>query len=291
MGLFSGLEKMGLGNLEEMEVFDEEKKKEVEEEDVMSAEVKKPTASEEDFLFTKAHPCPVCEQEFQTKMVRTSKLKLISSDTDLRPRYTIDSLKYDAWLCPNCGYASLSRFFKFMLPAQAKDIKEKISATFKGIDTDGATYSYDDAIMRHQMSLANAVVKKAKTSEKAYTCLKMAWLFRGKQEELLAEDEKKNAEEVRALKKQEMELLKKACEGFKAAFSAEEFPMCGMDEITVMYLIAELCRRTGLLEESGRWISRVLTTRGVSERIKNRTRDIKELLEEDKKRIENAKKQ
>ena len=139
----------------------------------------KPQIQEEDLLFDKSFTCPVCDEEFHSKMVRTGKVKLLSADSDLRPKYQmVDSLKYDALVCPHCGYAALSRFFKFMLPAQAKMIRENITANFKGIDTSASTYSYDDAIMRHQLALANAVVKKAKTSEKAYTCLKMAWLYR-----------------------------------------------------------------------------------------------------------------
>ena len=68
-------------------------------------------------------------------MVRTGKVKLISADTDLRPKYQlVDSLKYDALVCPKCGYAALSRFFKFMMPAQAKLIRENISKNFSGAD-------------------------------------------------------------------------------------------------------------------------------------------------------------
>ena len=204
----------------------------------------------------------------------------MSADSDLRPKYQmVDSLKYDALVCPHCGYAALSRFFKFMLPAQAKMIRENITANFKGIDTSASTYSYDDAIMRHQLALANAVVKKAKTSEKAYTCLKMAWLYRGKAENL-PKDSKDYQTQIIELKKQELELLKNACEGFKSAYSKETFPMCGMDEITMMYLIADLCRRIGHFDESKRWISSVLTSRGANERIKNKARDLKDMVEE-----------
>ena len=172
MGLFSGLEKFGLGKLEKMDVFEEEKKRDAVEHPKKD---QKPQIQEEDLLFDKSFTCPVCDEEFHSKMVRTGKVKLLSADSDLRPKYQmVDSLKYDALVCPHCGYAALSRFFKFMLPAQAKMIRENITANFKGIDTSASTYSYDDAIMRHQLALANAVVKKAKTSEKAYTCLKMA---------------------------------------------------------------------------------------------------------------------
>lgn len=279
MSLFSNLGQFGLGKLEKMDVFDEEPKKDAGEE--ASAE-EKHTVMEEDLLFDKGYTCPVCDEEFHSKMVRTGKVKLLSADTDLRPKYQlVDSLKYDALVCPKCGYASLSRFFKFMLPAQAKMIRENITTNFKGIETSGNTYSYDDAIARHQLALANAVVKKAKTSEKAYTCLKIAWLYRGKAETLPKDTENYN-EVIKELKQQEVELLNNACEGFLSSYSKESFPMCGMDELTVTYLVADLCRRTGRYDESARWISKVLTSRTANERIKNKARDIKELLERDR---------
>ena len=61
---------------------------------------------------------------------------------------------------------------------------------------------------------------------------------------------------IKELKKEETELLSKAYDGFMTAFSRESFPMCGMDEMTVTFLVAELARRTGKYEESGRWISK-----------------------------------
>lgn len=126
-------------------------------------------------------------------------------------------------------------------------------------------------------------MKKAKNSEKAYTCLKMAWLYRGKAE-TLPKETKDYDKTIKELKKEETELLSKAYDGFMTAFSRESFPMCGMDEMTVTFLVAELARRTGKYEESGRWISKVLTSRNANERIKNKARDIKELLNEDKKK-------
>ena len=184
MSLFSGLEKFGLGKLEKMEVFDKETKKQTN----ADGKTEKPKVTEEDLLFDKTFTCPVCDEEFHSKMIRTGKVKLLSADTDLRPKYQlVDSLKYDALVCPKCGYAALSRFFKFMMPAQAKLIRENISKNFSGLSTTGNIYTYDDAIARHKLALVNAVVKKAKTSEKAYTCLKMAWLYRVKAETLTKE--------------------------------------------------------------------------------------------------------
>ncbi|MCI5586652.1 MAG: DUF2225 domain-containing protein [Lachnospiraceae bacterium] len=283
MSLFSGLEKFGLGKLEKMEVFEEDAKKKAASTD---KKVEKPKITEEDLLFDKTFTCPVCDEEFHSKMIRTGKVKLLSADTDLRPKYQlVDSLKYDALVCPKCGYAALSRFFKFMMPAQAKLIRENISKNFSGLAPTGNIYTYDDAIARHQLALANAVVKKAKTSEKAYTCLKMAWLYRGKAESLPS-DTPDYDKVIKELQNSEKELLENAYEGFLAAFSKEAFPMCGMDELTVTYLVADLARRIGRYDESSRWISKVLSSRQANERIKNRARDIKELLNQDREKAE-----
>ena len=110
---------------------------------------------------------------------------MLSIDTDLRPKYQhVDSLKYDSIVCNKCGYAALSRFYNYITTPQSKLIATNISPNFKGVDTKAETYSYDEAILRHQLALANAIVKKGKISEKAYICLKIAWLLRGKAESL-----------------------------------------------------------------------------------------------------------
>lgn len=276
-GIFSGLDKLGLGKLEKVEVFEDTSKKE----EAKDGKKKAAAVTEADFLFEKTYVCPVCDKEFHSKKIRTGKVKLLAADTDLRPKYQyVDCLKYDAVVCPHCGYAALDRFFKFMMPAQARLIRENISSNFKGLPPTENIYTYDDALERHQLALLNTVIKKAKESERAYTCLKMAWICRGKAESL-PEDTPKREEQIKELQEQEKELLENAYTGFETAFSKETFPMCGMDEITVSYLLAELARRIGHYEESSRWISRVLISREANERIKNRAREIKELLNKD----------
>ncbi|BCJ96261.1 hypothetical protein acsn021_38300 [Anaerocolumna cellulosilytica] len=276
--LFSGLEAFGLGKMSNMDVYapDEKTKKS----DGQGEE--KVEIVEADLLFDKGYTCPVCDKEFKSKTVKTGKVKLISADTDLRPKYQhVDSLKYDAVVCPHCGYSALNRFFNYMTSLQAKLIKEQISSSFKGMSVDEETYSYDTAITRHKLALVNTIVKKSKISERAYTCLKTGWLIRGKAEALKAEDltgEKKN--EISQLQKEEAEFLLNAYEGFTDAFSKEMFPMCGMDENTMTYLVADLARRAGKTEEASRWISKVLISRDANERIKSKARELKDMLKE-----------
>ena len=277
--LFSGLEEFGLGKLSnDLEVF--ENKEETQNKE--NAENLEPEFSEADLLFDKTMTCPVCDQLIKVRTIKTGRVKLISADTDLRPRYQdVDSLKYDAVVCPSCGYAALRRFFSYMTSGQAKMVKEKISANFRGLNQESEVFSYDDAIARHKLALVNAIVKSAKLSERAYICLKTAWLFRGKKEGI-----PKNTPDYdnvcAQLQKEENEFIEKAYLGFKEAFIKETFPMCGMDEVTCTYLVADLARRSGDYDDASRWVSKVLVSRNATERIKEKARDIKGMLREEK---------
>ncbi|MCH5265545.1 MAG: DUF2225 domain-containing protein [Lachnospiraceae bacterium] len=273
--IFEGLENFGLKDIEVQDVLQEgASKKEAQAE----GQEQKKEISEEDLIFDKSYTCPVCDNEFKSKMVRTGKVRLAGADSDLRPRYIgVDSLKYDAVLCPKCGYAALNRYFSFIMSGQAKSIREKISANFSYKAEEGKTYSYDDAIGKHKMALLNTVVKNGKSSERAYTCLKLAWLYRGKREQLMQGEYQK--EEIAKMAEEEQELLAKAYEGFEAAFGKEDFPMCGMDQHTMMYLLAELARRIGKEEDAKRYVSKVLVARDAPQRIKNKAIDLKEKLQ------------
>lgn len=276
--LFSGLEDFGLGNLSGIDIYDSKEKENA----GGNEEAKKDVFSEEDNIFDKTYTCPVCDREFKSKSVKSGKVKLSSLDTDLRPIYqNMDPLKYDAIVCPNCGFAALSRFFKYVTSVQAELIKKNISATFRGLKETGSVLSYDDAIARHKLALANSIVKKAKTSERAYTCLKTAWLLRGKAENL-PKDTENYGKQIKELEAEETAFITYAYEGFEEAFSKETFPMCGMDEITITLMMADLARRIGKYDEAGRWVSRVLISREANERIKSKARDIKEMIRENK---------
>ena len=274
--LLSGLDALGLGDVSDMEVYEDvETKAKREKKEAAGAEVHEKT--EVDYLFEKTHTCPVCDEEFKSSAVRTGKAKLIGTDTDLRPRYQgVDPLKYDAIVCPRCGYAGVNRFFTAITTPQAKLVLEHISKKFQGnLKLDGV-YSYDDAILFHRLALASAVVKRSKLSERAYTCLKTAWLLRAKQEEEATEEKEKAS-----LHEQELEFLSSAYDGFSEAMSKEAFPICGMDENTMFCMLADIGRRVGHYEDAGRLISRVIVSRTAPERIKNKAREIKDLIVED----------
>ncbi|MCH5263524.1 MAG: DUF2225 domain-containing protein [Lachnospiraceae bacterium] len=275
-GLLSGLEQFGLSNLESMDLYESQKKDEKKEVGPDGKAVSK--VQEQDFLFDKAFKCPICDRDFKARTVKVGKAKLLGSDLDLRPRYEqIDMLKYDIIMCPTCGYAALSRFFKFVTSPQAKNIRERISATFKPQQEEREIYTYDEALERYKLTLANAIVKQTRASEKAYICLKTAWLLRSKAEHL-----DKNLPDYEAQKKQceeeENEFLRNALEGFLAARQTEPFPMCGMDEPTVDYVIAVTAMRFEQYDVSSRLVTGILQSTSANPRMKDKARDVKEML-------------
>lgn len=275
--MFSGLESLGLSNLNKIDIYEEEKAADKKEEKTILAE------TEEDLLFDKTQHCPACEKKFFSKTVKSGKAKLIETDTDLRPKYSnVDPGKYDVIACPHCGYSAVTRFFKGITSAQIKLIKENISAQFKELPETGITYTYDESIMLHKLALANSVVKRAKVSERAYTCLKTAWLIRGKKESL--DTSMKNyKEEYAKLQSEEDGFIKNAYEGFVNAIQTESFPICGMEEMTILYLTADLARRTGETEQSMKILGAVITSKSANAKLKDRARDLKDLILEERK--------
>lgn len=272
--LLSGLESMGLGNMSKLNLFDDAKEE--------KPEAKKPEpvkVDERTLILDKTCKCPVCDHEFKAKVVKTGKTKLITQDVDLRPVYSdVDSLKYGVCVCPICGYASMMKTFPNITSAQAKLIKEQISASFTGLGPDHDIYSYDDAITRHKLALVNTVVKRAKTSERAYMCLLLAWLLRGKRESL-PDDTQNIAVVYKNLETEEKDFLAKARVGFEDAFSKENFPLCGLDECTSIYLIAALAAEVGDSDAALRWVSRLITSQSANDRIKERGRSLKEMIQ------------
>lgn len=282
--ILSGLSNLGLSGLENANLYEKEEKKPA------APKPKQPEApkkeyNELEYVFGKSHSCPVCYQDFKAPTVRTSKLRSKGADTDLRPRFAgVDPLKYDVIVCPKCGYAALGRFFDTITPPQAKLVKQGISRSFRSIDSPKEVYTYDEAFVNYQLALGNAVVKKGKASEKAYLCLKMAWLLRGKMEAWDSGYEQYQgeayAQDVEDLKQDELELLNNAVEGFLNARQSETFPMCGMDENTLDYIIAVSAMKLKQYETVGQMLNSLLGKPGLNSRMKDLALNLKEQLKE-----------
>lgn len=274
MGIFSGLEELGFKNID-MEIYEKPESKEMQDASETSKNEKKEiVVKEQDILFPKTYHCPVCDSAFKTLAVRAGKLRSVGQGEDLRPLYReMDPIKYDAIVCPYCGYGALSRYFNHVMSFQRKKLCAEVKENFKGINVSSDLFSYDEAIMRYKMVLLCDVVGGVKNSRKAYTCLKLSWVIRGKREK---EELRLAPAESEKLLAEEMECIQNAYDGYVMAFSSEDFPMSGMDETTVTYLTAELAFRLGKYRESLKLLSRILGNNNVSSRIKEKALDLKE---------------
>ncbi len=282
MGLLSGLEKFGINtnemNMENLYTSDSKPRQTQE-------SVKKETAApkEEDFLLDKMINCPVCDKPFPYKAIKNSRLRRLPPDKDLRPRFQyIDALKYEVLSCPYCGYTAMNRYFEHISSVQRKLIRENISAQFQTqkemelLGTEEKFYDYNTTIERYKLSLYNTIVKKGHTSEIAYTCLKLSWLFRSKCEELQKQGVEDDAESMKVARKEEREFYEQAYEGFCKAMATELYPICGMDQNTMDILLAEMAFRLGKYDVASRYVSTLLVSQTANRHTKDKALELKE---------------
>ena len=215
------------------------------------------------YLYPKKFTCTVCDTEFTKQMVRTTKLRVLSVDTDFRSAYKdIDPNRYEVMLCRHCGFAALPNHFEKVVNRQKEAILQKIKPNYKHVEYE-MPLSLDDAAAIYKQAFACAEAMDAKVSVKAFLSLRLAWVYR-----------------EAGRKSEELPLIKDAYEGLKLAFSTENFPLGNMDEATAKYIIADLARRTGQMGEAMRWIADVVVARGISSSIKERAGRLKDLIRE-----------
>ncbi len=221
-------------------------------------------------LYDKTYNCPICSKNFAAKTIKVGKNQVISIDSDLYTRYSIvNPLLYDALVCPYCGYAALVKSFDSLLPKQKEWIKTQICANYKSHPYSEYT-TVHEAIHKHKMALLTCITKKGKTGEQAYIALRIAWLYRDLGDEA-----------------QELSFIQRAYEGLNEALSTERFPLFGLDEVTVMYILADIGYRLGKVLEAKRFLSTVITSPGISPRIKDRALDLKDKIFHDLNESEN----
>ena len=280
--ILSGLKDLGLGNLEQKGLFDDGAKTQAVKKEPEQQQPESKKVDEHEYVFGKSHTCPVCFKDFKAPTIRQSKLRPAGMDKDLRPKFkNFDPMKYDVILCPHCGYAALGRFFHTITPPQAKLVREGISRNFKPLP-EKEVFTYDEAFVRYQLALGNAMVKKGRNSEKAYLCLKMAWMLRSKKEAIEAGTEEVDRanylQTIEELEQDETELLTNALDGFMNARQNETFPMCGMDEVTLDYIVCMTAMRLENYELTNQMLNVLLVRSGLNPQLKDNLLEVKEEL-------------
>lgn len=265
--IFEELKEIGFENLDKLDLFPakpQESEKEIEK--------NKKRFTVEEVLYDKTYICPICNKEFKSKAIRSGKNRLLTVDLDLKANYDIvNPLLYECIVCENCGYAALSKIFNNLTASQMRWIKEQICTQYK-VHHYPPILSEKDGILRYKLALLNSFVKKAKDGEKAYICLKLAWLYRDLKE--------KASEEL---------FLQHALTGFENAYNTERFPIFELGELTTAYIIADIHRRMKNYDKAMQWVGFVIMDRSVSLRLKTKALHLKGVINEEKKKIEESK--
>ena len=193
-------------------------------------------------LYNKSINCPVCKHKIEVTRVRSKACRVSCRDTDFCIHYeNINPLLYDVWVCEFCGYAALSDRFEEIDSKTAEAVLKNIAPRWKKRDFSGER-TLDVAIEAFKLALLNLQLRKAKSSEIAKLCIRIAWLYRFKGEE------------------KEKEFLQYAVNCYRDVFERERFPVDKLDENTCLYVIGELYRRIGNLDESVKWFSRLISS-------------------------------
>ncbi len=212
---------------------------------------------EVDVLYSKKVKCPICNKEFSTSKMRSSRIRIDRVDGDFMNHYKNENpIKYHVFVCPKCGYAAMENSFNSIRPAEREIIKENVTVKWKEREYSGQR-TIDDAIQCYMLALYCGQLVGLKKYELGNISLKIAWFFR----------EKGSDEETR--------FLQNAVELFEQAFYTENLSALSVDEITLGYLIGELHRRLGRRKEAVLWFGKTISNPLIktNPRIENLTRE------------------
>lgn len=193
------------------------------------------------YLFDKELDCPVCANHFVTKKPRLRKLPVEKKDSDFHIWYkAVNPVYYNVWVCPNCGFSATESEFNKVTTDEKKIILKSISVKWNKRDF-GGTRTVGMAFETHKLALLVAQLLNKSKGYLGSLCLRLAWLYR--------EEENREQEEV---------YLKRALEHLEDAYTHESFPIAGLEEVPLSYLIGELKRKTGEPKNAIFWFGRTL---------------------------------
>jgi len=203
-------------------------------------------------LYDKRVKCSVCNKEFITKKVRTSKLILSKRDSDFLSYYKGENpIKYNVFVCPYCGYSAVEENFNDINVNDKDVILEKVSSNWNWNKRKfSGRRSIGKSIEAYKLALYCGQILKLKKYDLANICLKIGWLYRAK-------------EDI----KEENRFLNLAKTLYSEAYYKESLKDGALDELTLIYLLGEISRRLGEKEEALKWFNIALKNPRIKDNI------------------------
>jgi len=196
-----------------------------------------------DPLYDKEVKCLFCEHKFTTKKVRSRAAVPYQIDSDFCPHYkegVENPLYYFINVCPECGFAFYDEFTPYMNPRVRQNIQKNLADKWEKRDY-GKKRNEQQGIATLKLALLTATLKEEKHTVIGSICLRLAWIYRARQD---------RAEEER--------FLRLALQEFERGFMESDFDGTSMTEMKIMYMIGELNRRLGNHQQALNYFSRVI---------------------------------
>ncbi|MGL5574856.1 MAG: DUF2225 domain-containing protein [Sarcina sp.] len=220
---------------------------------------------EKKMLFNKSITCPACQNNFKVKAVKVNAPRIERKDSDFFIIYKgINTYFYDVWICNKCGYSALKVDFEHLKGKQIDLVLNNIKPKWTP-KIHPEIYDINLAIDRYKLALITSSIIRKKSSTNGMICLKIAWMYRLLENKTL-----------------EICFLEKALTLFEDTYLNETLPVYGMQKPNLLYMIGELHRRLGNYDKAIRNFSLVLVDQTASSRLKELTRDMRDLIKEAK---------
>ncbi|MFO1445319.1 DUF2225 domain-containing protein [Bacillus sp. Bva_UNVM-123] len=217
--------------------------------------------------FDRKYECNICKQPFTTKKLRSKFIKVTSYDTDYCPTYSSEEanpILYHVNVCPHCGYSSSNDFSPYFPPGSIEDIHSKVCEQWVPHEF-GQKRSIADAIKTLKLAAYCGSLKKEKHIAIAGIYVRLAWLYRGLENE-----------------EQEQRFMKLATKSYLDSYMADDFRGTQVSEVKILYLIGEFSRRTEQTEQAVKFFSKVIekqsrsTESGIIDMARERWYEIRE---------------
>lgn len=206
-------------------------------------------------LYSKKIICPVCSNEFETKKVKTSAIRITKRDEDMCPYYGKQNpIFYQICVCPNCGYANFESKYN-SINRLHKEKLEALQSFWKYRDL-GGERDIDIALDTYKLALLNLDRMQISKLDVGKVCLRIAWIYRYK----------KNEDE-------EIRFIDYTLNNFETAYTKEKIDE--EEELIVLFMLGELCRRRKRFKDAIKWFDMVVRHRDIKRKrhIELRARD------------------
>lgn len=193
------------------------------------------------YTFTVEKKCPVCGETTRVVKVK-SKLLAERTDEDFCVHYKdFNPYFYKIWFCEHCGFAADEKTFLGSIPLTHKrKIQEFLNSRKLGLKF-VEERQVPDAVASFKLAIFYAELTGQSLAKRAGLYLELGWIYRASEE-----------------KEREDEMLGRAISLYDRSLMTERYPINGLSDNTVIYLIGAIYYRLHDFEKSTQYLSRII---------------------------------